>query len=121
MKQTILILTAVVGVLFMYSCAHKPVIPVNPAVSFSKQVQPVIVANCTISGCHDGKNGDLFPLLTYSDVTEGGLVVPGNAKASDLYMALTTVGENAMPPSGQMDNDNILMIYLWIEQGAKNN
>jgi hypothetical protein len=106
------------------ACTHTPVIPAQPEVSFSKQVQPVIIANCTMSGCHNGVSSggeDVFSLMNYSDITRRNMAIPGNAKSSRIYSAITGSGENAMPPNGAMSNDDILLIYLWIEQGAKNN
>ncbi len=114
----VLILSAVLWI----SCSHTPLIPVTPAVSFSKDVQPLIIANCAMSGCHNSTGGELFPLMTYNDIASSDLVTPGNAKSSRLYTAINgTGGDNSMPPAGQLGNDDVLMIYLWIEQGAKNN
>lgn len=110
---------------FMASCQHAGVIPADPAISYSKQVQPVLVANCTMSGCHDGIGGSgregAFSLLNYSDLTQRNMVVAGNAGGSRLYTAITGSGENSMPPNGALSNDDVLLIYLWIQQGAKNN
>jgi len=109
------------GVLLISSCTHTPVIPATPVVTYSKNVQAILVANCTISGCHDNSGGELFPLLTYNDLMLRNLVVPGNAKSSRLYQSISGGGESYMPPSGSLNNDDVLLIYLWIEQGAKNN
>jgi hypothetical protein len=113
------------GIFIFGACTHTPVVPANPAVSYSKQVQPVLVANCTMSGCHStasGGNGeDAFSLMTYNDLVQRDMIVPGNAKSSRLYTAINGTGENSMPPNGALSNDDILLIYLWIEQGAKNN
>jgi len=105
------------------SCSHTPLIPITPAVSFSKNVQPLIIANCAMSGCHSNTSGgELFPLMTYTDIASTDMVTPGNAKASRLYTVINGAGgDNSMPPAGQLANDDVLMIYLWIEQGAKNN
>ena len=113
----------IASVLILAGCSHTPVIPASPAVSFSKDVQPLIIANCSMSGCHNSAGGgELFPLATYSDIASGDMIVPGNAKSSRLYQAINGGGGDAsMPPSGSLSNDDILLIYLWIEQGAKNN
>jgi hypothetical protein len=128
MKEKKNLVTAVVLMLMIFilgACTHTPVVPANPAVSYSKQVQPVLVANCTMSGCHSTATGgygeEAFSLMTYSDLIQKNMIVPGNAKSSRLYTAINGTGENSMPPNGALSNDDILLIYLWIEQGAKNN
>lgn len=76
-----------------------------------------------MSGCHSANTGgELFPLVTYSEIASSDLITPGNAKSSQLYQAINGGGgDGAMPPSGTLANDDVLLIYLWIEQGAKNN
>ena len=113
----------VLGSFLLASCSHTPLIPVSPVVSFSKNVQPLIIANCSMSGCHSNTvGGELFPLMTYNDIASSDMVSPGNAKSSRLYTVINGAGgESSMPPVGQLGNDDVLMIYLWIEQGAKNN
>jgi hypothetical protein len=122
-KKSIFKLFAIFASLqLIYFCKHTPEIPPAPPVSFATQVQPILVANCTMSGCHSSNSGnDLFPLVTYADVTGRNLVAPGDPKASRLYRSITGAGEDLMPPGRSLSNDNILLTYLWIAQGAKNN
>jgi hypothetical protein len=109
--------------LVVVSCKHKPDVPQAPQVSFSKDVQPVIIANCTMSGCHGSSGGgerERRQLLTYSDVA--AIVTPYSPHSSDLYNRITASGgEDKMPPSGYMSEQSIETIYIWILQGAKNN
>ncbi|MBK8554628.1 MAG: hypothetical protein IPL65_02110 [Lewinellaceae bacterium] len=42
-----------------------------PVVSYAQEISPIISANCSISGCHDGSS-DLFPLLSYDDLLQRG-------------------------------------------------
>jgi hypothetical protein len=100
------------------ACTHDPVIPDLPEISFSERVQPIIVANCGSSGCHDG--GEEFSLLTYDEIADK--VKPGDAGDSEIYEAMTALwGESAMPPAGPLSDQQINIIYTWIMQGAKNN
>lgn len=121
-KVIVLVLSALICMCVIASCDHTPIIPEYPLVSFANDVQPIIIANCTQSGCHEnGNNREIFPLLTYNDVMNSGRVSPGNARNSRLYLAIVGSGENAMPPGKLLTNDQITTIYVWIEQGAKNN
>lgn len=103
---------------FATGCTHDPVIPDSPAISFSEQIQPIVVANCGSAGCHDGD--EEFSLWTYEEIA--GKVTPGDARASEIYKAMVALeGENAMPPNGPLSDQQINLIYSWIMQGAKNN
>jgi hypothetical protein len=102
------------------SCRHKANIPVSPQISFSQQIQSILVSNCASAGCHDGsKNNHLSPLLTYTDVR--ALSVPGNAHGSSLYKRITQLSGGVMPPDQPLTEDQIKLIYVWIMQGANNN
>lgn len=106
------------------NCTHMQIVnPNQPAVSFKDEVQPVLVGNCTTSGCHGASTGGehLFPLLTYDDVINYGGISAGKPEKSNLYKAITGKGENRMPPNGAMPDAQISIIYNWIAQGAKNN
>ena len=103
------------------SCRHDGVVPNSPEISFSNDVQSIIIGNCTQSGCHPSSSDhEKFSLVTYDDVMK--TVEPGNARNSKLYETITGQGK-LMPPSSQasLTDQQIKYIYLWIEQGAKNN
>lgn len=107
--------------LSLSSCKHDVNISGAPEVSFKFEVQSIISGNCTESECH-GTNGQTFPLVTYNDIA--GNVEPGNARNSKLYQSVTGKGGvSFMPPSSRqaLTNDQIRLIYIWIQQGAKNN
>ena len=106
------------ALIFASACTHDPVIPDSPEVSFSEQIQPIIVSNCARSGCHDGD--EEFSLQTYEEIA--GKVKSGDARKSEIYKAMTALwGESAMPPDGPLSDQQINLIYAWIMQGAKNN
>ena len=120
--KTIRLTAAAFAATLILSCVHKSDIPSEPQISFSQQVQPIIIGNCTQEGCHGTNKGgeeERLELLTYANVAR--LVSPGNARQSRLYRAITGNGAGTMPPAGYMSEANIQTIYLWIEQGAKNN
>ena len=115
-----------VMVIFLYgtlftSCSHEVIVPDSPVISFSYDIQGIIIGNCTQSGCHSSSGQSEFPLVTYQDVMK--IVEHGNAKKSRLYESIKGISSKLMPPSSipPLNNDQIKYIYLWIEQGAKNN
>ena len=65
--------------------------------------------------------GEQFPLVSYDDIRS--TVTPGDARGSKLYKSITGKGASLMPPGSRtlLTNDAIRLIYIWIEQGAKNN
>ena len=108
-------------------CRNTPIIPQSPAISFNNDIQPIIAGNCQMSGCHGNNNGGeerAKPLLTYDDVISHGGIAPYNAHNSDLYeRVINATFYNVMPPSqyNRLSQQQLLKIYLWIEQGASNN
>lgn len=109
------------------SCGHKTDLTGLKEISFTNDIQPVISANCAQSGCHSNNSGggrELFSLTNYNDVINNAEVRPGNAKGSKLYEVISNqLFVEIMPPSPNppLTDDQIKLIYLWIEQGAKNN
>ncbi len=94
----------------------------NNGISFSKQVAPILTANCL--GCHDDTARGRLRLDTFAGWRQGGmtgpLLVPGNAQRSLLMAKLVLPGQQRMPrgraPLGQND---LKTIAEWINQGAK--
>lgn len=102
------------------SCRQDPDLEGLPVVSYKSHIAPILSSNCTFSGCH---NGSKFSLATYNDLMSNGGVTPFNAHKSKFYKSIINKGAEAMPPSGYsaLSNDNIKLIYVWLEQGAKDN
>lgn len=115
--SSILLLTALLS-----RCTHDPLTPLEdaPAMSFKDDVQPLIISNCTQSGCHGGNGGE-FQLITYTDVMRK--VSSGKPHGSKLYKVIAANAIGVMPPkpNRHMTDVEIKTIYLWIEQGANNN
>ena len=110
--------------LFLMACKDEPVIPDTPVIKFSDDIQPIIIGNCTASGCHGNLNPQEFLLATYEDVIKHGKVKAKDAHGSDLYkVIISNVEEIKMPrkPNPDLTEKQIELIYLWIMQGAKNN
>ena len=114
-----------VTVVFIFAgCRHTPVIPTSPAVSFAKDVQPIITANCTADGCHGDKSSRRSKFTSYQGVISR--IAPGNAHSSSIYQRIIAQGfSTLMPPKssnqGQLTDAQIKVIYLWIMQGALDN
>ncbi|HNS12642.1 MAG TPA: hypothetical protein PKM97_08530 [Bacteroidia bacterium] len=108
--------------LFITACRTEPDIPSNPKVLFQTEVQPILTGSCGQTECH-AKNGTEFSLIGYEDVIENGGVVKGDARSSTLYRVISNRSSNEMPPEPMelLDDHSIKLIYVWIEQGAKNN
>ncbi|HEV8544500.1 MAG TPA: c-type cytochrome domain-containing protein [Verrucomicrobiae bacterium] len=95
------------------------------AISFSKQVAPVLVAKCTT--CHNAekaKGG--YRLHTFEALLQPGKsklapVVAGKPTESELFKRITAPGEDdRMPQKGDpLPSEQIERIRRWIEEGAK--
>lgn len=100
-------------------CKHDPIS--TEEVCFDTQVEPIIIANCAYSGCHDAvSRREGVDLSNYEKIISTGEVNAGNANKSELYKVLKAKGEKRMPPSGKLNDEEIQVIYDWIEQGAEN-
>jgi hypothetical protein len=87
---------------------------------FTRDILPVLSANCGMSGCHDAtsaKGG--FNSTSYSGTEKS--VHRGNARSSRIYTAITQFNENSrMPPSPApaLSPTEVLKIGQWINEGA---
>jgi len=82
------------------------------SVTFSGDIQPIIVANCALSGCHDGSNPSLPDWTVFSNVQ------------SKAQLIKFRTGNRTMPPSNagvQLTSDEIDAISCWVDDGALNN
>ena len=102
------------------SCKHNADITDIPEICFERDVLPVFLNSCAISGCHDGQGESGLSLTNHSEISHG--VVPGKPYSSTIYKAIiSTWGENKMPPDRPLSLENRTAIRLWIEQGARIN
>jgi hypothetical protein len=90
-------------------CEISSTVEVTRGTSLEDEVMPILMANCAISGCHDGNNN----LADWSDI---GSVL---ANASNIK---TRTGNGTMPPGDDtLTNEEILAIACWVDDGAPNN
>ncbi|MEI8279767.1 MAG: hypothetical protein WCG87_08370 [Bacteroidota bacterium] len=110
-------------VILTSSCKHDPITPLSDArtISFATDVQPIIIANCTQSGCHGTSGSRKLKLVTYDEIAS--IVSSGKPHSSSLYTSITSNVLNTMPkpPNPRLSDIQIKTIYVWIMQGAKNN
>ncbi len=106
------------------SCKHKTDFESLPVVSYSTDISPIISGNCTFSGCHGTSNSEKFKLLTYDEVMRHCDIVANAPESSKLYSIIKSRNEETiMPrkPYSPLTEHQIILIFVWIGQGAKNN
>jgi hypothetical protein len=116
-----------------WGCKHEyiypPVIPIAPgnsgtmlvdtSVCFQRDVLPVFISHCAISGCHDagtGKEG--YILDNYQDIVRHD-IRPGNSNGSKLYTIMQS-GEMPRYPAPQVTGTELYNVKHWIDMGAHN-
>jgi hypothetical protein len=137
-KSIRLAITIGLLILLFDTCKHKPdirpviVTPVDTSgnhqggacspdsVYFVNTILPLIASNCAMAGCHDAiTRAEGLSLTNYADIVR--LVRPGNPNNSKLYRNMIGLGDQMMPPAGELPQAQLDLIYKWILQGAKNN
>jgi uncharacterized membrane protein len=123
MKKVFVWAIALTGMMAAFSsCTRDPDLSNVAEVKYSVDVQRILSANCNFDGCHGGGHNE-GSLTTYDAVMSFGDVKAGNAHRSKLYRVITNRSYQTMPPSGysEVSAADIKLLYIWIEQGAKNN
>ncbi len=145
-KQYVFILfAAVISIITVLSCKHEILNPNPPGggggtggggtgpttppcstdtVYFTQQVLPILISNCSMSGCHDvASHQDGVVLTTYEKIMSTAEVRPGNPNDSELYEVLVENDPDDRMPYNRppLPQDQIALIRKWIQQGAKNN
>ena len=104
--------------LFLPGCKkeHLP----DETIYFQEDMFPLLVSNCTQSGCHNSVDREQgYDLTTYEGILK--IVNPGDPKGSKLYKSLVKP-LGFMPYRGdRFTDDQITAIALWIDQGALEN
>lgn len=122
------------GALLIFGCKHHPIYNGEPIVEsncdsnkvyFQNTILPLLNSHCATPGCHDAAtHAEGINLTTYNSIMSGGeegnLVIPYEPGSSKLYHI---IAEGEMPPSpyAQLTQQELWLIYQWIEQGALNN
>ncbi len=121
MKKPVSIFAGLI-LLIICSCSSKKEDPVDPggggggnncdgvAATFAATVQPIIQANCQLSGCHDGAStAGPGPLTTYERIKNA------SANIKRVVVART------MPKGGTLSAEQIKSISCWVDSGSPNN
>ena len=96
-------------------------IPCEPnTIYFSKDILPIFVSNCALSGCHDAASANNGVVLdNYDNIFDTGDIEPFDLNDSKIYKVITEDDpDDAMPPTGKLENSQINLIATWILQGA---
>ena len=108
-----------IALLSLFSCTHKTDLTNVRTVSFKSEVLPIFQTNCAMCHGKDKQEAEL-DVTTYNGIMKG--VTSGIANKSDIYNAITSAIA-IMPPAPHevLNQDQRSLVYVWIEQGAKNN
>ena len=100
-------------------------------VSYSRDVEPVLAANCR--SCHEpggsGHEASGFSMASYDDLLKGTkfgpMIIPGDAEGSNLVVLMEGRADPSIAmPHGNADpvsDADIDKIRRWIDQGAQKN
>ncbi len=91
------------------NCAFVFTAQINSSTSYQLDVQPIIVANCNIFGCHDGSNSSLPNFTNFSEVSSNASMIRGRTQSGN------------MPRNGSLTQAEKDLIACWIDDGAVNN
>lgn len=93
---------------------------VNPYACFSRDILPVLVSSCAMTGCHDATtHAEGYVFSSYSTTMKA--VRAGSISSSKLYQVITTTsGESRMPPlpKARLTQVQIDSVASWIKRGA---
>jgi len=92
--------------------------PCSPdSVYFANDILPLLVSNCSTSGCHDQASAqEGVVLVDYASIISK--VHPGDAANSKLYKVLIRSDERMPPPPASLTTAQIQSVQTWINQGA---
>lgn len=124
---------AIVMLIFLNTgCKHKPIIEPEPPISipcspdtvfFERDILPILISNCALSGCHSDTNPkEGVDLTSYNRVMTTADIQPGKA-AGDLWKAINETKPDKImppPPRAPLTVEQKERIRLWMLQGAKN-
>ena len=111
-------------IVFLAACAAS-----GQSVDYKKQIAPILSSKC--NSCHTAKKkeGDKKPkaglaLDTTGGILSGGVIEPGDASSSDLFIrvSLPKTDDELMPPTddgGPLSAKEIALIKKWIDDGAR--
>ena len=80
-------------------------------ISFATTIEPLILNNCAIEGCHVPGNGRVL-LRNYAEIKEN---------VDDGGIEQQAIRDRAMPPDGPLAACDLQKLASWINAGAPNN
>lgn len=93
---------------------------INPRACFDRDIMPVVLSSCAVTGCHDDITAqEDYRLTSYNGVLE--IVSAGSPLTSKLYKVITLTDPNDVmppPPYDRLSSAQIDSIYAWISYGA---
>ncbi len=90
-------------------------------VSFSQHIQPVLIAKCAYSGCHDeSANGNIVLTNYYGVVSNPIIIVKYTPQNSKLIQIIKKQVQHSAPFLSFNDNQ-IAGFETWVKEGAQNN
>lgn len=89
-------------------------------ISFTYDVQPILVSNCAKSGCHDSISHRSGIIITsYAQIM--ATTSAGRGLNGSFWTSMNTGGgEDLMPPGGPLTAAQLAIIQAWLQQGAQN-
>jgi len=109
-----------VGSIIAFESCQKESLPEEP-ICFQTDILPIMVSNCTFSGCHNAAEKKAgYDMSNYDGILTS--VNPGKFASSKLYKSITAIGGAQMPqsPRKRLNDSQIELIARWIKSGAEN-
>ena len=79
--------------------------------SYSDHIEPIVAANCAVSGCHNGSNPDAPDWTAPENL---------KSKSTEVKRRILLPESHAdhMPRGGTLSNADITRLVCWVDQGA---
>jgi uncharacterized membrane protein len=149
MKNPVPIISCLLFFIALYSCTHKPQIPIaavntntntnttntntntntnntdtttniiDTSVCFQRDVLPIFTGYCAKSGCHDAASAKDGYNLSSYATIIARGLVKGNAASSKIYTECTK-GKMPESPTPKLDSTQLSLMSRWINMGAPN-
>jgi hypothetical protein len=100
----------------------------QPRISYQQDVSPILEAKCL--ECHLPPRGTGYlksglSMASYESLMQGTIygpvIVPGDSRHSVLNMVVEDRLSTSMRPPQPLTAEEIAILRLWVDQGAKNN
>ncbi|MFM2135395.1 MAG: hypothetical protein RL021_795 [Bacteroidota bacterium] len=106
------------------ACKHEALECDPNAIVFERDIQPILISNCTMEACHDAVDPEEgIDLTSYEAMMSSDEAIdPGNPSNSDLLESIKETDPSDRMPKGlpPLTAEQIRKIELWISLGAKN-